>query len=547
MAKHFILILIILLNIWVMHSEIKNLAEAELKDHILESFKNKPKKEIFKVYHYLYKKNYDLNTEEGLKRYRNFKNNLSFIEETNSKNLTYKLKIGPFTDMTFEEFKEIYLMKSEDHEIFFNESRYAKEIQLDDNFKQEQISYDWTSTFGSVEYQGMCGSCYAYAALGAIEGNYQKYFGDYIRLSKQQVIDCAGEKWRRGYNYGCNGGNAVGVFDYIIENGFIDQDSYREISPTTGLVGSCQYSKYPINYIFDNYESASYDRKKILYMLSLGPLSAQITMDRLFMSYGSGILDIPSCDFPNHAIIIVGVSYDNLGGYYIGRNSWGVNWGEKGYFRIRFNDSTNTCNMEARVLRPIVKKIIRIPEPIPYTIRLFAECGFQGNVYDINQSSPVLPNFNGLVNSMIFRNDIQGKRLQIFLYSEINCRGYAARATFPIRCFDIPIFNNLKNKVKSILIHDLNELKPRTGCIWVYDGCCFTSEKIEICDSIPNLSTINFSDRISAFKVWGGIKGIEFFTGNDYSLVSTKFDGSRDASCIDPLFENKIKSIKIIK
>jgi KDEL-tailed cysteine endopeptidase len=547
MAKHFILILIILLNISVMHSEIENLAEAELKDHILESFKNKPKKEIFKVYHYLYKKDYDLNTEEGLKRYRIFKKNLSSIEETNSKNLTYKLKIGPFTDMTFEEFKEIYLMKSEDHENFLNASRYAKKIQLDDNFKQEKISYDWTYTFGSVENQGKCGSCYAYGVLGAIEGNYQKYFGDYIRLSKQQVIDCM------FFANGCRGGTTPRVFDYIIENGFIDQCSYKEISPISGVAGSCQYSKYPKNYILDNFESTSIkwggDRKQILYMLSFGPLTALISVNDLFFKYGSGILDFPDCLTPNHVIIIVGVSYDNLGGYYIGRNSWGVNWGEKGYFRIRFNDSTETCSIDSEVLRPIVKKISNIPEPIP-TVRFFAECGYQGNVYDINQSSPVLPNFNGLVSSMILKRDFPRKRFAMILYSEINCRGRLGSFNSGIPCFDIYGLNHLKNQVKSIVIFDQNEFGPPRGCIWVYDGCCYLLEKIEICDSIPNLSAINFSDRISALKAGSGIKQIELFTGNDYSLASTKLNGrfgNFDESCIDQSFENKIKSIKIIK
>ena len=42
-------------------------------NEILDSMEGKPQKEIFKVFHYLYEKKYNINSEEALKRYRIFK------------------------------------------------------------------------------------------------------------------------------------------------------------------------------------------------------------------------------------------------------------------------------------------------------------------------------------------------------------------------------------------------------------------------------------------------------------------------------------------
>ncbi len=74
-----------------------------------------------------------------------------------------------------------------------------------------------------VLLQGNCNSCWAFAAVGGIEGQYRRQTGQLIPLSAQQLVDCAG-----GYcnNAGCAGGFGVGAFDYVRLHGIMKECDY---------------------------------------------------------------------------------------------------------------------------------------------------------------------------------------------------------------------------------------------------------------------------------------------------------------------------------
>ena len=80
---------------------------------VINRFMDKSPKELFKVFHIDFKKDYSLNSEVALTRYRIFKNNLKIIKETNAKNLSYKFGVNQFTDLTPEEFQSNFLTNFE--------------------------------------------------------------------------------------------------------------------------------------------------------------------------------------------------------------------------------------------------------------------------------------------------------------------------------------------------------------------------------------------------------------------------------------------------
>ena len=62
-----------------------------------------------------------------------------------------------------------------------------------------------------MKNQGKCGSCWAFSAIGALEGLYAIQNGNIERFSEQQLIDCSTDYGNRG----CNGGIMDNAFSYI--------------------------------------------------------------------------------------------------------------------------------------------------------------------------------------------------------------------------------------------------------------------------------------------------------------------------------------------
>lgn len=75
-----------------------------------------------------------------------------------------------------------------------------------------------------------------------------------------------------------------------------------------------------------------------------GPITAAVYVDDGFQFYVKGIFDKCQSAQPNHAVVLVGYTKD----YWIIKNSWGADWGEEGFMRIKKNqNNANACNIES--------------------------------------------------------------------------------------------------------------------------------------------------------------------------------------------------------
>lgn len=168
-------------------------------DMILESIKDKRKREIFPVFHSLHEKKYEIKSEEGAKRYKIFKANMKWIKEKNASLGKQVYGITPFMDITDEEFKKSYLMSPVEMEKHLGDfSKYPKkENNSDSDFLMGDKltgskNFDWRYLYegNPCKDQKSCGACWSFSSNAAIEGNYQLNFGEKKDLSIQYLVDC---------------------------------------------------------------------------------------------------------------------------------------------------------------------------------------------------------------------------------------------------------------------------------------------------------------------------------------------------------------------
>jgi hypothetical protein len=83
---------------------VQNDIEKETIKTILKSYENSTTKELFQVFHLLFKKKYELGTPEAEKRFNIFQQNLKIIKQLNEQEEESKRGINFYTDMSFEEY-----------------------------------------------------------------------------------------------------------------------------------------------------------------------------------------------------------------------------------------------------------------------------------------------------------------------------------------------------------------------------------------------------------------------------------------------------------
>jgi len=285
-------------------------------------------------------------------RFEAFLDNYLFIRAHNAGNHSVILGLTQFADLRPGVFAQQYTLqrsfqweadskgKISDSELFrfFNSSL--------------PLSVDWRKhgAVTAVKDQGHCGSCWAFAAVGALEGAWKIATGQLVSLSEQHILDCSAG------NNGCSGGWVYLALLYPERANLCSEESY-EYKGSRGVCGipSCAVA-LPEGSVINVTRIARGDGLALMHAVAQQPVAVGIQAEtRVFQLYQRGVLSSECGSAVNHAVLVVGYGNDMQQPYWLIKNSWGAYWGEKGYARLaRGHGETGECGITSQPMFPVV-------------------------------------------------------------------------------------------------------------------------------------------------------------------------------------------------
>jgi cathepsin L len=284
---------------------------------------------------------------EDSKREKIFKINKDAFERHNELfrqgKVSYEKGLNEFSDMTDAELDRI--LNGHKMKTTKRTRRKRSPVNTSDSLPKEM---DWRirGAVTSVKKQSSCGSCYAFSAVGAIEGQYFLKTDKLQSFSVQQVVDCS-----IGFGIGCMGGEPSEVFKYVAKNiGLQTEKSY----PYWGIARWwCLFEKEKAEVFIEDFELLDGSEEALKEAVAtIGPISVAIHASTSFLTYDRGIYNESNCKGTlNHAVLVVGYGSENGRDYWIVKNSHGSKWGEKGYIRMTRNRN-NQCGIATEAMYP---------------------------------------------------------------------------------------------------------------------------------------------------------------------------------------------------
>ncbi|XP_018918102.2 cathepsin L [Bemisia tabaci] len=285
-----------------------------------------------------YNKKYPEDREKA-KRFQIFKENLKEIERLNNRPRkgTVVYGVTKFADLTSDEF----LKKHATHNV--GDMSHLPNTNTLSDWADAETDFNWESKGAVTEIQdeGSCAASAAYATVAVIETFLWKATKNLVKLSEQQLIDCS--------TVTCSRGNHWDAFTKIVNMKGIQ--SKAVYSPKTKDCALKNGAAARVAYIEVNNRDEE-SMKNWVY--NQGPIAVVINAkDMQFYVSGISNIDASECPLsPNRFVTLVGYGMQRYGGadfpYWIAKNSFGKDWGEKGYFRFARN--INYCGVRHRPL-----------------------------------------------------------------------------------------------------------------------------------------------------------------------------------------------------
>jgi len=372
-------------------------------------------REDWKNWKLLHGKVYNTKEEDEL-RMKTFIDRKTKINEHNSLyrqgKASYSMKMTHFGDLLNHEFDKLVKrhnksMISKTHKVPTTKNSYSGVSLIEPLVVELPDHVDWrlkgavTEVKNQYEYDD-CGSCWAFAAAGAVEGQHFLKTGRLVSLSVQQLVECSidptcvdGNILECPGNLGCEGGFPREAFKYIAKNGGIEKDAdypYKGCNnedlvdhlnvtmPSewdfclkyngNDLTSFCHFEPDKVEATVKGYVDIKKGDEEALKsaVATVGPIAVLIDVTSSMFHYDQGVFDDKSCSHDlKHAVLVVGYGTEKIKmyspysegshfediDYWLIKNEWGLHWGINGYMKIRRN-AGNLCGITLQANYPLV-------------------------------------------------------------------------------------------------------------------------------------------------------------------------------------------------
>lgn len=258
-----------------------------------------------------------------------------------------------------------------------NKVRTMFPVRTIDRIRELPQGFDWRQKnpeyVAPIENQNFCNSSWVFSIVSTFSDRLAKWSQGRERgpLSYQQLLTCSKGQKRRSI---CNSGFLTRSWKYIMFGGLTTSSCYprstegrceiqeRGLAKQESVVcpgGRREEKLYRVSALSRIASRESAIRREII---DNGPVIATMRVFPDFFTYNGGIYSCPRGISARvgrlHSIKLLGWGLDSRNvPYWIAANSWGEEWGENGFFRIKRGN--NECDIEEFILSFSLERRLR--------------------------------------------------------------------------------------------------------------------------------------------------------------------------------------------
>jgi len=283
-----------------------------------------------------------------------------------------------------------YAIAADRRMLVQNGGRSGYAFAADDELTRQQLdellesakglpeNFDWRNVSGQnfvphVKDQQACGSCYAFAAVTAIESRIRIMTNNSLKphLAVQDIISCS------PFAQKCHGGIPYSVGRHLKDFTLVPESCFKyQGSENVPCESKCTNPEYVVkvkNYTYvGSYYGASNDLNMQQEIYKHGPVAVSYLIYPDFKYYSRGIYKHSGYGYPlkknrvknnmngweptTHSVVVTGWGKDPKTGqkFWNVLNSWSEMWGDMGYFKIARGHNEAAIEAEAVAYTPIV-------------------------------------------------------------------------------------------------------------------------------------------------------------------------------------------------